>query len=272
MEKNLVSALCDGRYNGKPILVIGGGPSVARDIRHIPLDYPACVISANEHGFKQDRFKVDFIVGVDYYYGGSQQRMQDYVKQFNTPTINWWSWADYRLPEWHFSGDSGMTAIVVAAILGGHPVVPLGMDRYVGDRRYFWQTEAEAGWTRRRNPNVDAIRENTRRCVQYCQDTQVRMFDGPLRAYFPEWNYPVEEMPAWTPCDASQRTSTGKLYSLRRQIFLHPSDPVGSGPVLLTDGEATGLLRLQSIEPYNAHTPVTLAPDNPSEILRRGKA
>ena len=243
----LISAVV-GPYLGKPILVIGGGPSTAVNLKHIPLDYPAAVISANGHGFKQDRFNVDFIVGVDWYFGGTRQPMQEYVAQFKRPTINSWSWADYRIPEWTFNGDSGLTAIAVAVMLGGHPIVPLGMDRYVGTKRYFWQEVPEPGWDKRRTPNIDNVREHTRKCVEFAAHSQVRMFDGPMRAYWPVFNHPVEQLPEWRPCRAPQCSLLGKDYLVQKDIFLHPTDRVDAGKVVtLTDFEAKPHLRTQKI-------------------------
>jgi hypothetical protein len=237
-----------GPFNGRPILVIGGGPSTAINLKHIPADYPACVISANGHGFKQDKFKVDFIVNVDFTYASTRTPMQEYLAQFGKPTINRWSWADYRIPEWTFNGDSGLTAIAVAVMLGGHPVVPLGMDRYTGPKRYFWEPEPEKGWDRRKAPNIDNVREHTRQCVHFCHAAQVRMFDGPMRAYWPVFNHPVEELPAWQPCRAAQCTLEGKVYMVQQSIFLHPTDRVEGGTqIRLTDKEAHPHLRQKKV-------------------------
>lgn len=244
----LFSALCDGRYAGRPILVIGGGPSAKADLLKIPLDYPACVISANEHGFKQDRFKVDFIVSVDWLYGGSKIPMSDFLRQFGTPTINRWSWAHYRIPEFSFCGDSGLTAIVVATMLGGHPVIPLGMDRYLGDRRYFWQDVPEHGWgNRRAHGNVDHIRQTTEQCVDFTRDSQVRMFDGPMRAYWPALDM-LEHLPKYVPCGAPQCTLEGKTYRIASEpIFIHPTDRIDSGTIVLTKNEAHPHLHFKKI-------------------------
>lgn len=241
-----------GPYEGKPILVICGGPSTAVNLKHIPLDFPACVISANEHGFKQDRFKVDFIVNVDWNFASSRQTMRERLTPYGVPIINRWSWATYRLPEWVFNGDSGLTAVMVGVLLGGHPVVPLGLDRYTGERRYFWQEGAEPNWSRRQMPNIDNIRVNTAQCVERSRSAQVRIFDSPMRAYWPVFNHPVEILPAWVPCDLPARTLTGELYQIQRPIFLHPQDRVFDGVIRLTDREARPHLRTGHISPIVA--------------------
>lgn len=136
-----------GQYTGRPILVIGGGPSVSTDIPALPLDFkPALVLSANEHGTKQDRFKVDYIVNCDKVHclktdeTGRHYRMEPYLRQFGTPIINRWSWADVRLEDWRFNGNSGTTAVAIAAALGGSPIVVTGIDLYATGRNYFYDT------------------------------------------------------------------------------------------------------------------------------------
>lgn len=243
MSLKLLSDLV-GPYQGRPILVIGGGPSVEQSLKEIPLDLPVCVISANGHGFKQDKFHVDFVVNVDFTYASTRVPMQQYLAQFNTPTINRWSWADYRIPEWIFNGDSGLTAITVATMLGGHPVIPIGMDRYTGPKRYFWEPEAEKGWDRRKPANIDNIREHTRKVVEFTAGSEVRILGGPLRAYWRVLDHPREEIPAWKPCRAAQCSLKGKIYIAQQDIFLHPTDSVKGGTrIRLTDQEAHPFLR-----------------------------
>ena len=226
-----------GPYEGKPILVICGGASAAR---HFPEVYdlqPALVLSANEHGFKQDRFKIDFIVSVDYWYGSTRERMDKKLAGHKTPHINRWSWADYRIPEWNFNGDSGLTAIAVAVMLGGHPVVALGIDRMTGPKKYFWQNGPDPQWAKKVQPHIMNIREHVRRSVEFCKDAQVRIFHGPMLEYWKPYS-PAETLPQWVRSTAPQVTLRGKMYNRSSQIFLHPSDPVSSGQILLTDNEA----------------------------------
>lgn len=246
MQQQLLSSLCE-RYQSRPVLVIGGGASALKDLERIPRDYPACVISANQHGFMQDRFLVDFVVSVDYTFASSRTPMQEYLAQFCAVNINRWSWADYRIPEWSYGGDSGLTAIMVAALIGGHPVIPVGMDRYTGDRRYFWEATLDPKWAaRRQGMNVNA-RANNDRCITFCEPTCVRVFSGPLREYWPHPTFNAATLPPFVPHPAPQRTLTGKLYNVHEPIFLHPTDRVTEGPILLTDQEAKGFLRFSKI-------------------------
>lgn len=231
-----------GLYEGKPILVICGGPTAAEGLKRFNRDAFSCVISANAHGFKQDKFKVDFIVGVDFMFGSGRQPMSEYVKGFDAQTINTWSWADYRIPEWNFTGDSGMTAVQVAVMLGGHPVTVVGLDRYNGDRRYFWEAAPDAMWSQRRvQYNVNA-QSAERRLLDFCGNHWVWAPYGAMSAH---WKQRV-----WTPFvrhEAPQVTLRGKPYSLLEPIFLHHLDRIDTGPVILTDGEAKQFLNLRKI-------------------------
>lgn len=245
--KKLISDLIGPAYNGKPILVIGGGPSATAALKNIPLDFPACVISANQHGFMQDRFEVDFIVSVDFTFSNGRVPMQEYMAKYGKPHINRWSWADYRIPEWNFNGDSGMTAVTVAVMLGGHPVIAVGLDRYIGARRYFWHEVGHETW-RRPAVNVDNVRVHTEKCVEFCHDSAVRLgATGPMQYYWPLFNAD-EDVGPWTQCAAPQCHLKGKPYSQLGQVFLHPVDLVdSSAPVLLTDNEAKGFLNMRKI-------------------------
>jgi hypothetical protein len=199
----------------------------------------------------QDRFKVDYIVSVDNTFGCTRQPMKEYMAKYATPNINRWSWADYRIPEWMFNGDSGMTAVAVAAMLGGYPVIALGIDRLSGDRRYFWQTTPEGGWARRAPNNVDNVRVNVARTVAFCQDSLVFGTGGPMRAYWPVYDPDYakpgnQRPPPFVHHEAPQMTLKGKWYTSSTTIFIHPSDPV-SGAVLLTDQEAKAHLHRKHI-------------------------
>lgn len=243
-QSSLISRLV-GPYNGKPILVIGGGPTAAA-VAHLPLDHFACVISANEHGFKQDRFKVDFIVSVDWYYGATRTPMYDHMAKYNTPHINRWSWADYRIPEWTFLGDSGLTAVAVAYMLGGHPIIAAGMDRYIGPKRYFWHETPDPHWIKRRVVQHPNVQVSVNQCIEFCQYADVACFGGPMKEHWRLVEAPGRAV--WIPCKAPQCTLTGDLYTLRQPIFLHYADRVDDGPILLTKHEARGFLNMRKIE------------------------
>jgi hypothetical protein len=240
-QKQLIHSLI-GPHEGKPIVVICGGPSVVEALERIPADYPACVISANAHGYKQHKFHVDFCVHVDPTFGHTRQKFGEYLEQFGATTISRWSYADYRIPEYGFPGDSGMTALYVAALLGGHPIIPLGLDRMQGPKRYFWETEPEKGWHQRRVAMSAQNDATLQRTLQLCAGAQIRAA-GCLAQHFAPWSID-EQLPPYERVDRGAAASAGAPYKVLKRMFLHPADPVDPGSeLLLTTKEAAPYLR-----------------------------
>jgi hypothetical protein len=248
LHRQLISALY-GKYEGKPILVIGGGPSAAADLERIPVDYPACVISANGHGYKQNRFRTDYIVNVDYTYNVGRILMERYLAQFSCPKINRWSWADYRLPEWKFAGDSGFTAVVTANMLGGWPVLVTGLDRFSPGRRYFWETADPAKpykGTSWRPPHLQNQLDGLKKALP---GACVRPLSGPLTSVFPAWGGVESELPPYTPAEARRPAATGFRVQAQRKCYLHPADPIQPGVIMpMTPGEAERLLFTSAVK------------------------
>ena len=218
-----------------------------------------CVISANQHGFYQTRFPVDFVTNVDPTMGLTRQPMQQELGKYGKPFINRWSWADYRLPDaWAYSGDTGMTGIVIGAALGGHPVLFTGMDRNVGNRKYYWQDPAadQRQWEQQRQRafklNMDALQQGNRKLIELTQGAEVRACSGMLTNIFGKWDI-NEKLPPWKPPQLAQRFyAEGKPYTVVcPRIFLHPADPIAQGSVVtLTGVEAARFLREGKIRPY----------------------
>jgi hypothetical protein len=245
--KNLLSALV-GPHEGKPMLVICGGPSMSEALELIPADYPACVISANGHGFKQDKFKVDYLTHVDVVFSKTQVPSAQHFAQYGVPTISRWSFADYRIPNCNFAGDTGMTAVWIASLLGGHPIVVAGLDRNRGPRRYFWESTAEVGWGRRRLPPLSPnLNVNANNMINFVRGSQVRVMPS-MRDMWPwrVWS-PDEVLPPFVPHPDHRRVDAGQKYTVLKKFFLHPSDPVNGGTVVLSDNEAVQHLRTKSI-------------------------
>jgi hypothetical protein len=232
------------RYYGKPILVICGGPSVSANLERVPLDWPACVISANQHGYKQTRFKVDYVVSCDWFFGSSRTRMDEALKEHNPVHVNRWSWADYRIPRWDFNGDSGLAAVCVAVLLGGHPVLVLGLDRWCSAEKYFWG-ESPPDWKRRTLPNSDNVEVSTAYTVEFCKQAQIRVFDGPMRRY---WKTSVDA--PLPPFVSKQHAALlpGKPYVMLRPVFFHPQDRVDESVFLLTEPEARPFLLQKAVQ------------------------
>jgi len=181
------------RWEGKPILVIGGGPSVLRDLPLLK-ETPACVISANEHGFKQDRFKVDLVTNVDKRHCLLKEPMEKILRPYGAPIVNRHSWADYRLPDWTMAGNTGMQAIALAATLGASQVIVTGIDMWEGGRRYFHDAGAKA--PKHKAPKSAMKRRAKERVAplrQFCNGAHIRPMSGPLLQWFKQYD------PAETP-------------------------------------------------------------------------
>ncbi|MBP8233992.1 MAG: hypothetical protein KAY22_16970 [Rhizorhabdus sp.] len=204
-SKGVIADLFD-RWNGKPILVLGGGPSVSKDLPALALT-PACVISANDHGKHQTRFPVDIFVNCDKIHCMLKVPMESILRPLGGLIVNRHSWADYRLAEWQFSGNSGLTAIAVAAALGGDPVLVTGIDMWKEGRIYFHDTDPAVVPRRRRfvKPAVTRRdRDVLRPLKAFVAGANVRPLSGPLTEAFPKFD-PGEVLPAPRPVDYRRR-------------------------------------------------------------------
>lgn len=119
-----------GQSSG-PALVIGGGPSAARDLPELQRQgfAPNVRISANEHGFRQDLYTITHSVCLDPRHGEKHISMEDLLGH-DVPIISPNFFADYRLPEWTLACNTGLAAIAVAVFMGCAPVVVVGIDFY----------------------------------------------------------------------------------------------------------------------------------------------
>lgn len=197
--QELISALFDKWY-GKPILVIGGGPSVTKDLEQLK-ETPACVISANDHGFHQSKFPVDLVVSVDRVHLFLKQDMEKLLRPYGKPIVNKHATADYRLPDWDFIGSCGTVAVVVAAALGGYPVMATGLDMWRDGRLYFHPTPGQAPSPRRRQQAAEFSRDEKKHKVNPLKKalggSVFRPLSGPLCMAFPQYD-PTEILPEQT--------------------------------------------------------------------------
>jgi hypothetical protein len=172
------------RWEGKPILVIGGGPSVLRDLPRLK-EAPACVISANEHAFKQSYFPVDLVTNVDKQHCLLREPMEKILRPYGVPIVNRHTWADYRLPDWTLAGNTGMQAIALAALLGASQVIVTGLDMWQGGRVYFYDRGAKP--PKHKAPKA-AMKRRSKEKVQplklFCAGAHIRPMSGPLTEWF----------------------------------------------------------------------------------------
>jgi hypothetical protein len=120
------------RHIGAPILVVGGGPSAPKQLSNLELEFNVAsmvTISANSHAFKLD-LSVDYIVCKDHEHTETKQPMQGMLSQYHRAIVARHHWADYRMQRWPTQGNSGMLAIALAALMGGRPIIPIGIDGF----------------------------------------------------------------------------------------------------------------------------------------------
>ncbi len=176
------------RWAGRPILVIGGGPSVLRDLPLLK-ERPACVISANEHAFKQQYFHVDLVTNVDKRHCLLKEPMEKILRPYGVPIVNRHTWADYRLPDWTMAGNTGMQAIALAALLGASQVIVTGIDMWQGGRVYFYDRGAKA--PKPKAPKSAMKRRSKEKVAplkHFCAGAHIRPMSGPLTQWFKQYD------------------------------------------------------------------------------------
>jgi hypothetical protein len=125
--------------------------------------------------------------------------------------------------------------------------VVVGLDRWCSAEKYFWG-ESPPDWKRRTLPNGENIRVSTEHTVEFCKNSQVRVFDGtPMRRFWKVFN-PDDVLPVFKPKEHAA-LMPGKPYTTTRPIFLHPQDQVGDGVILLTEPEARPHLLQKACQP-----------------------
>ncbi len=121
------------RAKGKPILVVGGGPSLTTDLRALRRS-DCFTISCNEHAFRPEMMRVDLVVAVDDVHQREKRPMREFLAEFGAPVCAPYDWADYKFPDCVATGNSGLAAAGIACLLGGVPIYVAGMDTLENER------------------------------------------------------------------------------------------------------------------------------------------
>ncbi len=223
-------------YYGKPALMVGGGPSARIDLPRLEAEgfKPGLVLSANQHGFYQGHYKVDFIVNVDKLHCAKRVKMEDFLRPYGVPIINQHTWADYRLIEWRFAANTGITAIAVASLLGCWPVVVVGCDLFGTGRTYFHDPD-HADRTPRPKTGAPShyAKQRIKDLQRWSGDYPIRPVSGPLAEFFPPWRADEEFK---TPKPVSYRTDmmkrTVKTYRAKIAHTHRPNDRLNTGETI----------------------------------------
>ncbi len=129
--KSAMSELMN-KYQGYPAAVLGGGPSLPADMKHLPKD--CLLISVNHHAFLL--CEPDFIVYNDQ--PSTDPDMECVVKSCEAirvspdPTSD----VEFDVPVWT-GFTSSNTGAWLALWMGCNPVILCGMDLYQGEKKYF---------------------------------------------------------------------------------------------------------------------------------------
>ena len=182
---SLITKLID-KHPGT-ILVVGGGPSVTEDLASLHSSFkPSCVISANAHGFKQKRFKPDYIVCVDHLHSETKEPMEKLLRPHRVPIITRQWWGDYRIPNRpaYLRLNSGLSAVAIGVLMGGNPVLVTGLDCYTG-ATYFHNEDvltcqSSVAWPR--------FERQILRLQQLAASANIRPMSGPLTEAFPAYD------------------------------------------------------------------------------------
>jgi hypothetical protein len=241
MAQGFITDLFD-RWAGKPILVVGGGPSVTTDLLIADIN-PACVISANGHGAKQDHYPVDIFTHMDIRHVFEKTPVEPELRKLGGIIVSKYSSADYRLGDFNFICNTGIAAVIIAAALGGDPVLVTGLDFFHGGRKYFHMGDKVD-----RYPIGSIHRTIRRQMRQYLSElngANIRPLSGPLLAHFPKFDA-AEVLPPRkdTPYRTKMLKIAPKRVNVGRAFALHNYDVVPAGKELvLTPREADKPLR-----------------------------
>jgi hypothetical protein len=177
-----------GRYAG-PILVVGGAPGAPQELASLVergFDLAACrIISANEHAIHLGLKPHFACVNDDVHHTlqvHQEPRMRELMPGTKLLSRHWW--ADYRSPQL-MACNSGLKALLYAAILGANPIIVIGIQNY-SDGLYFHPASGKKS-----NPNQargpSHFSKQTTQVKKALGGVPVRTVSGPLTQVWPEW-------------------------------------------------------------------------------------
>jgi hypothetical protein len=203
MSVNKLVGSLVGAYRG-PVLVVGGAPSAPAELETLRaggFDIERCVIvSANEHAIHLG-LKPHFACVNDDVHHTLNEYQEPRLRKLMPDTMllsrHWW--ADFRSPQL-LACNSGLKAILYAAILGANPVVVIGIEHY---REGLYFHPEQQGRVKKSNPNTgrsDAyFAKQTTQLREKLKWVPVRPVSGPLTQVWQQWD-PKEQFPVRDRC------------------------------------------------------------------------
>jgi hypothetical protein len=217
------------KYAGRPIVVMGGGPSLPEHLSRCPTD--AIYISANQHGAMVR--KADYIVALD--------SIEDLVRPFNVPIIGKRPWCDIRIQDWQNDGNSGIEAVKAAYVLGGHPIILAGMDCYQTGT-YFHDANAPLLGTA--NEGLEFHMERWKALKDKLPGAVIRTCGGPTAKVFGLYD-PAEMLPDYVPAPKLQALRCMKTHWVKTKRLARLNDVryPRDEEVLVSPAEFAGLMQ-----------------------------
>lgn len=184
-----------GKHAG-PVLVCGGAPNLPSDLEILraggfDLD-AAIIVSGNEHAIYAGLSPRYIVANDDVHtvlHEHQEPRLRRIAPDAKLCSRHWW--ADYRHPKM-IKANSGMTALLWGAMMGGNPVIAAGFELYRGAECYFHKR-----WTAS-SPSMarpdDFMLRQVKELKKLLGDTPLRAVSGPLARHWPKWD-PAEKFP-----------------------------------------------------------------------------
>jgi len=170
-------------YGGRPIAVLGGGPSLPADLAHVPAH--GVTIAVNHHALLL--METDFMVFCDD--PANIPALQAAIRNFSGLRISpQEAWSDFILDaRWWDGGFSSALAVWAACWFGGDPVLLCGMDCYQGSVKYFYDRYLEEPGSRHpaHEFGLEANLAAWRPAFHCCpRPERITALSGPLREIF----------------------------------------------------------------------------------------
>lgn len=165
--------------NKRPIIIMGGAPSLPSDLADIG-DIDALRISCNQHAVSH--YPCDLITFVDY--GIAGVRMDKVLARYDTPTLSPHTFSTYRRRLYGFMPiNTGVYSAWVAASTGCD-VILAGIEFYQSPGAAYFD---DCGYGVRRSNRQVAYFDKCVAKLAQCGPGKLYAVSGPLLAHLPKW-------------------------------------------------------------------------------------
>jgi hypothetical protein len=239
-----------GAHKGRPILVIGGGPSTPAAYEALRNIHDWLIIGANAHAYKLG-LTPTYVFCKDDISTETKLPMEPTVRRPGVEVIGRHFWCDYRCQRWPISGNSGQMAIAAAALMGGCPIVPIGMDGFQ-KTVYF---HSPGGTNVSLGRPIGYWDSRFKRLSEVLKGAVVRAVSGPPLAGWSRFD-PGEELPKLRIPPIFDSYQNVKVYQVRtkniRKVLKFGHVTIPNRTVIAVDAqEKAALAKMGLIEPVD---------------------